>query len=57
VRLFSVRLLLPPPDLTVPSFRFEAASTLEDDMSAVYTMLSSLASCEQGAAVTAPEYE
>ena len=49
--------LLPPPHLTLPSFRYEAACTLEDDMSAVYGMLSSLASCEQGAAVTAPEYE
>ena len=37
--------------------RYEAACTLEDDMSAVYRMLSSLAAYDAGATVTAPEYE
>jgi hypothetical protein len=37
--------------------RYEAACTLEDDMSAVYRMLSALAAYDAGATVTAPEYE
>jgi hypothetical protein len=37
--------------------RYEAACTLEDDMSAVYRMLSSLASYDAGSTVAAPEYE
>ena len=47
-----------PPRLTVAlCFRHEAACALEEDMSAVYRMLSSLASYDAGATVTAPEYE
>ena len=44
---------LPPPNPP----RYEAACALEDDMSAVYRMLSQLASYDAGATVTAPEYE
>ena len=43
--------------ITACAARYEAACTLEDDMSAVYRMLSSLASYDAGATVTAPEYE
>jgi hypothetical protein len=39
------------------SARYEAACSLEDDMSAVYRMLSSLASYAEGTTVAAPEYE
>jgi hypothetical protein len=50
-KCFSLRL-----NTSCPS-RYEAASGLEDDMSAVYRMLSSLASYDAGATVTVPDYE
>ena len=45
------------PSRAVFTCRFEAACTLEDDMSAVYRMLSSLASYREGTTVSPPEYE
>jgi hypothetical protein len=45
------------PHLPLFCCRHDAACGLEEDMSAVYRMLSQLANYDAGATVTAPEYE